>query len=502
MSRWILTCLLAVMALPALRAQDLTVPSNLATQEGNTFNVWPFRENGSVYQHYVHRSRLNQWSATTEFTGISFRLNGDRSTYDQDMDFTQYNITVSESDAASFAANELASTVYADNIGPNETAVRSGPLFIAANEFTGGSVPNQFSYVIDFTTPYMYAPGTDLVITIRHTGSQVPISASIEQMRVDAQTATAGVTSAVAGSVFTSTSGILSNAAVVKLLTPPAPELRLVSPTGGVAYNSTDPVNDAVATETEIVTYTITNNGSDVLNLDPMPVTASGEVNCVVNIVQPATLVLPISASTTFDVEITPQAVGQFEVSLEIASDAPRNNPFDFKAAGDAVSGALIEVYRGSTFIHNGGTDNVQRDSLSAFDRVYAIQNKGTQNLAITSPVTVSNEQGCTVQITQPTSPIAPQGEETLTLRITPAAAGNFSFEVSMNNNDAASTPYTFTVSGTAEEKSESSSDEGGGGCSAGGGAPLAPLPAFALLALWLAAVYRSRPVRPSRARG
>lgn len=465
---WMLACLLSSVLMPSLLAQDLTIPSNLASQEGNTFNVWPFRENGSVYQLYIHRSRLNQWSVATEFTGIGFRLNGDRDTYNQDMDFVEYNISVSESDAASFAANQLASTVYADNIGPNEVAVRSGPLFIPANSFTDVGSPNPFSYIIDFSTPYMYTPGTDLVITIRHTGSQVPISASIQQMRVDSQTETAGITWAVGGSVFTSTSGVNSSGAVVKLMTPPAPQVNLASPTGSVSYNSTSSVNGAVATETTAVTYTITNTGSDVLNLDPMPVTASGEVNCAVNVTQPATLILPVSASTTFEVQITPQAVGPFEVSLEIASDAPRDNPFLFKAAGDAASGAWIEVYRGGVFIANGALDTMQRDKLSAFNLVYGIQNQGTQNLAITSPVTVTNEQGCAVQITQPTSPIAPQGEEALTLNIAPAGAGSFSFSITVESNDFARTPYTFNVSGTAEEKGESSSDEGGG-CTACG---------------------------------
>jgi hypothetical protein len=116
---------------------------------------------------------------------------------------------------------------------------------------------------------------------------------------------------------------------------------------------------------------------------------------------------------------------------------------------------------------------------VSAFDRVYGIRNQGTQNLDLTDPVTISNVQGCTVQVTQPNWPVIPQGEELLTLTIAPSAAGNFSFQVNIETNDAARTPYTITVSGSAEESSGSSSDDSSG-CALG--TNRLPLLGFALL--------------------
>ncbi len=59
---------------------------------------------------------------------------------------------------------------FASNVVGTQTMARSGTLVIPAGAFTTGANPNAFSFQIMMDTPWLYN-GTNLVIEIRHTGS-------------------------------------------------------------------------------------------------------------------------------------------------------------------------------------------------------------------------------------------------------------------------------------------------------------------------------------------
>jgi hypothetical protein len=109
----------------------------------------------------------------------------------------------------------------------------------------------------------------------------------------------------------------------------------------------------------------------------------------------------------------------------------------------------------------------------------------GAGPLTITLPVTISGQTNCTATVTtQPNATVANAGSTTLLVSVTPTADGAFSFDISIDNDDANENPYDWTVSGTASTPPPPSDDKKeDDGCAAGVGA----LPWFAVLPALLA---------------
>jgi len=83
----------------------------------------------------------------------------------------QFTFVPEPSSAASAAANGLTSATFADNM-LDAVLVRSGPLTIPLGSFksNGPGEDADFSFVINFDTPYEFTPGQDLVMLVRHDG--------------------------------------------------------------------------------------------------------------------------------------------------------------------------------------------------------------------------------------------------------------------------------------------------------------------------------------------
>lgn len=88
-----------------------------------------------------------------------------------DMTFGRYDITLAKPSAASAAANGLTSATFADNM-LDPVLVRSGSLTIPVNGFisNGANEDAEFSFKIAFDSPYVFTPGQDLVMLVRHNG--------------------------------------------------------------------------------------------------------------------------------------------------------------------------------------------------------------------------------------------------------------------------------------------------------------------------------------------
>jgi hypothetical protein len=101
----------------------------------------------------------------------------------QDLNYGRYDVQLSDSSAAAFAGGELTSSTFANNMGSNVVTVRSGALTVPANSFPNNgspgadmntATPSSFGFLVTFSTPYLYTPGTDLVLTLRHDGAGNP----------------------------------------------------------------------------------------------------------------------------------------------------------------------------------------------------------------------------------------------------------------------------------------------------------------------------------------
>ncbi len=117
-------------------------------------------------------------TSPVEILSMSFRLPdnaGDNYPALGDISFANYEVTLAEPSVATEAAQGLASTTFADN-WTNPVLVRSGQLDIPQGSFISNAAndPGEYSFVIDFDTPYTYTPGNDLVLMIRHDGYTGP----------------------------------------------------------------------------------------------------------------------------------------------------------------------------------------------------------------------------------------------------------------------------------------------------------------------------------------
>lgn len=123
----------------------------------------PFANSTRTYQMIIDDSQLTALSGQY-LTSISFRLPASASTAWPAADTTYPDYQIYLSDGVEPVNRQLN---FSANIVGTQTQVRSGSLLIPA-----GSVSNNgsFTFNINFNTPYLYT-GTNLVIEIRHTGS-------------------------------------------------------------------------------------------------------------------------------------------------------------------------------------------------------------------------------------------------------------------------------------------------------------------------------------------
>ncbi len=130
-----------------------------------------------VLQQFYEAPNFAAITQPVQITGMSWRLPAIANTSypTVDITFAQYDVTLAKASPAVDAANQLTSTTFADNM-VSPVVVRSGGLTIPAGSFTDSDPstdplnPADFSYQLTFTTPYMYAPGDDLILLVRHSG--------------------------------------------------------------------------------------------------------------------------------------------------------------------------------------------------------------------------------------------------------------------------------------------------------------------------------------------
>ena len=132
------------------------------------------REATRVLQQFYDASDFASITTPTEIVSMSFRLPPIAAVnYPAlgDLNFARYDITLAKPSAAVAAANGLTSATFADNM-LDPVLVRSGSLTIPQNSFLSNAANEdaEFSFEIAFDSPYLYTPGDDLVMLVRHSG--------------------------------------------------------------------------------------------------------------------------------------------------------------------------------------------------------------------------------------------------------------------------------------------------------------------------------------------
>lgn len=207
-------------------------------------------------------------------------------------------------------------------------------------------------------------------------------------------------------------------------------------------------------------TFTITNTGLATLTLPSTPVTVLGDHSADFTVTQPSSLSIAQNASTTFSISFDPSVVGVRTGLVSIANNDSNENPYTFKIQGTGTeplpvmcvlsSNQTMVVTNGTTVISEAlGTDlgEILWIGTVSAARTFVITNKGTATLTLTLPVTVSGVDSADFTVTQPgSSSLAPGETASFTIACDPSALGVRTGLVSIVNNDALRTPYTFKI--------------------------------------------------------
>ena len=132
-------------------------------------------------------------------------------------------------------------------------------------------------------------------------------------------------------------------------------------------------------------------------------------------------------------------------------SDRPRLT-VEYDGGGDEREEPLMVVTRDSWFLADGVTDSVAETEATVGKQLsYVVENLGTADLTLTTPITITEESNCSVTVNaEPSSSVSTNDRTDLVLTVTPLAADAWSATISITNNDPNKDPYTWTISGTA----------------------------------------------------
>lgn len=164
----LLTC---VSMAAAAHAGTVAVPNQYASTSSGTTGLNTFIRdinNPRTGQLLIAASELTAIPVGNYITGITFRMfSGGTSFPPTNATWADYTINIA-------AGGPLpGSTTFANNIVGPITVCRTGSLTINANAFPVGGSPNPFGTDIDCTNQAFQYNGGNIVVEIRHTGSNI-----------------------------------------------------------------------------------------------------------------------------------------------------------------------------------------------------------------------------------------------------------------------------------------------------------------------------------------
>jgi hypothetical protein len=203
---------------------------------------------------------------------------------------------------------------------------------------------------------------------------------------------------------------------------------------------------------------------------------------------------VPVAGSTSFSVAFDPVSAGAKALTISFTHNDPGiAGPFEIELAGLGSEKLPVLVVReaGSAgpIVPHGGTVNIGSLDLRhnpTLTRTFHARNDGNADLTL-GALTSSEAE---FKAASPSIPgvLLPLEGVTFTVTFEPDDEGNYSATVSLEHDDPArSTPFQFTVTGTATRSTTTSgggSGNGSSGCAATGGGAAWLLAALASLAM------------------
>jgi len=226
------------------------------------------------------------------------------------------------------------------------------------------------------------------------------------------------------------------------------------------------------------ITITAPNVAPTVTSLNPTSGLTTGGTSVTItgtNFTGATAVTFGAVAATTFTVDtatqITATAPAQAAGTVDVTVTTPGGTSATAGTGDDytyVTPAPEIDVQDGTaTSIASGGTFTVAAPLLGGSTgntASFSILNTGAANLNITS-TTTGTDSNCTSSVTTaPTSPVAAAGNTSFTVTYDVAAGyGNFSFVITIANDDSDEGTYTITVQGTRGLAGTYSINNGGG---------------------------------------
>jgi hypothetical protein len=226
-------------AQPPAQAQLAVVPKEFTTAPAESNFTTPIRDAARVQHNFFDSSVIDVGSEPVYIIGMNFRLDNISPFAPgvaplaawprEDLSISRYDVLMAQPSTVVSDSN-LLTTTFANNIGANATQVRTGALSIPANNYLANgteSTPASFGLVpILFDTPYLYTPGEDLLLEIRHTGWAASAQIETFQPNWDSsnQASLFNTRAATSGPDATESLGNIFNTNVVQFVTTPIPE--------------------------------------------------------------------------------------------------------------------------------------------------------------------------------------------------------------------------------------------------------------------------------------
>ena len=229
------------------------------------------------------------------------------------------------------------------------------------------------------------------------------------------------------------------------------PEIDVQRPVGAsILDGSSSAVGDKLSGGRTNLIYTIENTGGGNLSIDPTPVTSNlaNVSSMLVEDPLPAAVLEP-GDTTSLTLSFQVDSDGPFSFDLAIGNSDVDENPYDIQVTGNGVNGDPEIGLSREIAIGDGKIDDLDLRPATPQQLTYTIDNSGNVPLSVGVP-DLSNPVNVTgLEVSQPPSDsVATSGQTTFALAFTPVAVGPFSFDVSIDNNDANENPYDFQVIG------------------------------------------------------
>ncbi|MCA8914378.1 MAG: choice-of-anchor D domain-containing protein [Planctomycetes bacterium] len=238
----------------------------------------------------------------------------------------------------------------------------------------------------------------------------------------------------------------------------PTPSMSLALGATAVPDGSSPSLGNLTVGFTANLQFTISNTGTADLNLTGTPpVALNGQTGCTASInTGVGTTLVTQGSNTTFSVDVMPTATGTCTFQLSIDNDDPVRNPYNVTFSANGVPPAPdMALEYNSAIVSDGGGASVGNVTASiATNLTFLILNNGQADLNLTGTpeVAIVSATGCSAAINSApgTTLITPGNSTSFSIDVTPYIQGFWSFQLSIDNDDAAHNPYNVTMQGTS----------------------------------------------------